>query len=151
MGFRPQRDTVVLKFENPEHPLYGLEIKTRMPTVGAMLDSIDALEMAAGQRALGEATSDDVTPEYVASVRAQATKPFEQFAALLLEWNMEDQEPPHDPIPPTVEGFRRVASRTMALILREWRTRTMGVADDLKDDSNSGEISPMPDIPMEAL
>ena len=126
MGFREPESTITIRFE-PGHRYHGLE---------ATLHSMSIDEYATGLGWYGnEGWSDGETIDH--------------FYKALVSWNLTDKN--DQPIP--VGDARSRDQRLIRELNRAWIQALVGVHDNdpLSGNSDSGETSPAPAIPMAPL
>ncbi|MFE1205639.1 hypothetical protein ACFW5V_28545 [Streptomyces sp. NPDC058762] len=126
MGFREPTSTITVRFE-PGHKYHGLEATLRSLTID---------EYASGMGWYGnESWSDGETIDH--------------FCKALVSWNLTGQD--DQPIP--VSEARTRDQRLIRALNQAWIQALVGVhdKDPLPGNSDSGETSPAPAIPMAPL
>ncbi len=144
MGFTTKRKVYVLDFA-------GLEVRARSTTLGRMLDMGDMVDAA----------GDDLDVDALAAMPAAAQKKLvgermagmrriiDDFAAVLVSWNLEDDD--GRPIPATTEGLRTLDPGELMTIIRTWQRVVADAPAPLPGPSSSGAPSLEGSLPMEAL
>lgn len=128
-GYVRQRNIYLLKFADEEFD--GLQVHVKSMTLG----DFRAFE------AQVEAFDDD------ASELAELDSILEQFAGVLLRWNLQEHEDPFDEetpvvdVPPTVDGLRSQELPFVMKIIDAWMTATVGVDGPLGQGSSDGRPS----------
>lgn len=124
-GFRPARTLYKLDFSRTE--LAGLEVTTRAVSVDGLTAIIDlAATMDAG---------DDAGVEDVAKVGEL----FGRFAAVLVSWNIEDDD--GQPVPATREGLGTLYFPFVMTVIMAWITEMSQAPPPLPGSSGSGGSS----------
>jgi hypothetical protein len=134
MGYVPQRKTYRLIFEGEE--FQGLTVVAKSAGLGQYMD-------IAGLANLDPAGT--FTPAEI----DQSLKLFEAFAAVLVEWNVE--EPEGVPVPATLHGLRSLDFPFVLRIILAWMDAVARVAPPLEQPSAGGELSLEASLPMEVL
>jgi hypothetical protein len=81
--------------------------------------------------------------------RAQVEKLFDEFAKVLVDWDLEDD---HDkPVPCDKSGLYFLELPEVKAIIDAWRDAMVGVTEDLATPSGNGEQFPEGSIPSETL
>lgn len=134
MGFKPKKTIYTLDFQNLGDDFEGLQVRTGMLSLGAFLKISSLVDTPAAQMTEGDV--DEL---------------FGQFAGILLDWNIEDDD--DKPVPATKEGLYSLEFPFTMRIILTWRDAMKGVADDdpLAGDSDSGATSLEESMPMESL
>lgn len=127
MGFRPERTTIRLQFEDPT--LAGLEVTARVPSLGRMLDVAGARDLA------------------LADGLGGARKFFDFFADALIDWNLEDEL--GQKVARTVDGLLSLETGLAMTIVLAWFDGLTAVSTNLGKGSTSGRQYPEVSIPME--
>jgi hypothetical protein len=128
MGYKPPKTVYKLDFSETEHP--GLEVTIRSGSIEKLLDLQDLAER------------DDLA---VAEVKEM----FTQFAAMLVEWNVEDDD--DKPVPTTYAGVATQEPEFIKAIITAWQANTTQAPPPLPGGSQRGSAPPEASLPMEAL
>lgn len=139
MGYR--RKVYRLVFDDEQHE--GLEVRAR----GISIDR--AVKMLALGASLSGAAGILADTEEGA---AQRERLYEGLAAVLLEWNVEEDD--GTPVPVTVDGIRTVDWDIVMAIFEAWSTAVMGVGRPLPPSSTGGGTSDeqaLSTLPVESL
>lgn len=137
-----------ISFE-PDHPLHGLEMRTRGADVRFMarLAGVFTELQATGQAGV---ESGSATQEEMNRVADLIDHAYGMFASKLVSWNMQDED--GNEIAPTVEGFHTLDDDEFVMgAVRAWLEVVAGVSPDLGKDSGSGETSQALSLPMDVL
>ena len=124
MGYKPKRTIYKLDFSQTEYA--GLEVAVRAGSIGDLL----ALQDLAGA---GETTAEE------------ARQMFAGFAALLVSWNVDDDN--DKPVPTTYEGVASQEPDFIKTIVTAFFANVAGAPPPLPDGSNSGANSEGAPIP----
>lgn len=144
MAFTPPEVLYTLDFVGTE--LDGLEVVATSADVGTIVD-IASLMNGVDESALADNNPED--PQTAARLRpamAKLDKIIQLYGAMLRDWDMEI--PKGQPLPPTVEGLRRIQPRHMMMIIKAWQQAVTQVPDDLGKGSTSGALSRVASLPM---
>jgi hypothetical protein len=118
VGYKPKRTVYKLDFSDTEYA--GLEVAVRAGSIGQLL----ALQELAGQE---EMTADE------------ARQMFAGFAALLVSWNVEDDD--DKPVPVTYEGVASQEPDFIKVIITAFYANVAGAPPPLPGASGSGGTS----------
>ena len=118
MGYKPKRTVYKLDFSETEYA--GLEVAVRAGSIEQLL----ALQELADRDAM---TADE------------ARQMFAGFAALLVSWNVEDDD--DKPVPATYEGVASQEPDFIKVIITAFYANVAGTPPPLPDGSNSGGTS----------
>lgn len=133
-GYRPNRRVFVLRFEDDDYA--GLVVKARSVKLGAFL---------------GVASLVNLDPGNVSAADVDRfTDLFREFAAALVEWNLEDEDT-GQPVPATLEGIQTQDTDFVMPIIKAWFDAIAGVSAPLGRTSSDGPPSAAPPLPMEPL
>ena len=132
MGYRPQRRTFRLRFEDEAYE--GLIVRARSVSIGSLL----------GVAGLASLDPTQLRPEDLAVLGELS----EVFADALLDWNLEDPDS-GEPVPATLAGVKAQDTDFILPIIKAWFEGVAGVAGPLGPRSTDGPQSGPPPIPME--
>ena len=133
MGFVKKSKVYRLTFEDPE--LEGLVIRARGVSIARFLD---ITQMAEGASAT--TTAEDVT---------RMRDLFKVFAAVLVDWNMEDED--GTPVRATLDGVQSMDLEFFFIVFDAWMNAVADVPPPLARASQPG-LPPMElSLPMETL
>ena len=118
MGYKPKRTIYKLDFSQTEYA--GLEVAVRAGSIGDLL----GLQELAGA---GEMTAEE------------ARQMFAGFAALLVSWNVEDDD--DKPVPVSYKGVSCQEPDFIKTIITAFYVNVAGAPPPLPDGSNSGASS----------
>jgi hypothetical protein len=127
MGYTPQRTTYLLDFGDRYG---GLEVKVRAGTLGQLLEL------------QGLGSGEDSTPE-------QNRELLERFAALLVRWNITNED--DSPVPATLDGLLSLEPGLAMDIVQAGAQALGGVAPPLPDASDGGgpsAVASLPTVPL---
>ena len=137
MGFKVQRRTYKLKFDEPEYE--GLEVTAHSINTEQFLEIMEAQAVKAeGGKAGKDANRKMLT----------------MLAAALVSWNAEDED--GNPIPPTFDGLLGQDPSFGLRLVGAWTDAVAGVSTPLPETSSAGtpsalEASIPMDVPSESL
>ncbi len=133
MGYKKQTTVFNLAFADKVYE--GLEVQAKSIPSGDFIDLMDS------------ATKLDLTSKSFSNDDLNAVKfLFEGFAKALVSWNLEDEF--GKAVPATLAGVRDQEFPFLMPIITAWMDAVAGVSADLGKESGSGEIIPVPQIPM---
>lgn len=138
MGFTPRSTIYTLLFEGTDYE--GLEVRMRATKLGALFDAGDLL-------AIGKRVGVDVAP--TAAEMGRITAEFEELAAHLVSWNVEDED--GTPVPADLEGLKAQELPLVVRIIKAWQQAMGDVAPPLSNSSSSGRPPDALFMPMEPL
>jgi hypothetical protein len=121
-GFKANRTTYTLVFDDPAMDLGDLVVKVRRGTIAERQEFDDC---------------------------SNADEVMEFFTKIIVEWNVEDDE--RDPMPLTLEGMKSLEDTTFVAIQRAWLRAGREVSAPLAQPSLDGVPSLEASIPMEPL
>lgn len=134
MAFTPPEVLYELDFVGTE--LDGLTVTAASADIGTIVD-IASLMGDVDDAAISNADPEDPrTGEALKPAMSKLSQIIEMYGALLRDWDMEI--PKGTPLPPTVEGLRKVQPRHLMLIIKAWQQAVTQVPDDLGKGSTSG-------------
>lgn len=137
MGYRPQRQLIKLDFSETEHA--GLEITTKRISVDGLLSFVGLIDKAE------QFDSKAFKPEDLEIVEDL----FGRFAAVLVSWNVEDDD--GQPVPATREGLGTQDFGFVLFIISTWFMSMSQAPPPLPSGSKPGGPPPEASLPMEAL
>lgn len=120
-GFRPKRQLYRLRFEGSD--LDGLEVTTTSVSVGTLLSFTELAD---------QAESNSADPSVV-------RKLFEQFAFILVDWNIEDDQ--GQPVPQTVDGLLTLDFSLVMALISKWIATLAEAPPPLPGNSSDGQPS----------
>jgi hypothetical protein len=138
MGFTPRSTVYRLQFDGTDYD--GLEVSMRAAKLGALLDTGELV-------AIGQRIGPNSAP--TAADMDRFTSEFEDLAAHLVSWNVEDDN--GKPIPADIEGLKTLEMPLVIRIGQEWQRAMGDVAAPLSSSSNSGRPPDALSMPMEPL
>ena len=141
MGYKVKKTIYTLKFEDPDYE--GIVVRVRAGSMGSFLDVMGLAGMDLMEGA-------DVTIDDMMAGASEVDALFKQFIALVLEWNLEDEDT-GEPIPTTVEGLRSLELPFVMTLVGAWMDAMKGTTPGLPQPSGSGPQSLEASIPMEEL
>lgn len=123
MGFTPKSTTLKLVFEE-DTPLHGLTVKVKPCTVGEWNDMLTwSAEKKANSREVAEAN------DRIAAL----------FLSHVAEWDMEIPE--GEPVPLTLEGWRKLDNNHAGILITAWQMAMVGVPKISNGNSVDGKTS----------
>lgn len=137
MGYRPQRQLVELDFSDTEHA--GLEVTTKRISVDGLMSFVDLLDKA-----------ESLDPKaFKADDLAMVGDLFGRFAAVLVSWNVEDDE--GQAVPATREGLMAQDFDFAMFVITAWFVAISKAPPPLPSGSSGGGPPPEASLPMEPL